>query len=209
MGWSFLLCTPGEGPVADRRDATMVRFSPDLVPALWFGLFAIGDELDVFARVGFGAGAQGGDDQRPFPCEMLWVPKDVAIERLRAYIDGLRSCRRVRTREDVLFEFLAAASDAAGEGFQLHDAEFQAIVGRNDILAWRRECLVYAAQVRSGLLHGDAVLESGLADEVFEAAGISPVRWRSSRSWEWSLAGWRPASDDRTTEETTLTPSLL
>lgn len=201
MGWSFLLCTPGEGPVSDRRDAEMVRFSPDLVPALWFGLFAVGDELDVLAHV--------GDEQRPYPCEMLWVPKDVAIERLRAYIDGLRSCRRVRTREEVLFEFLAAVCGADGEGFQLHDAEFQAITGRNELTTWRRECLIYAAQVRSGILSGDAILESGLADEVFEAAGISPARWRSTRSWEWSLAGWRPAADDRSTEETTLTPSLI
>lgn len=91
MGWSFLLSTPGDGPVADRRSGTMVRFSPDLVPALWFGLFEEGDELDVLALV--------GDEPRP----------------------------------------------------------------------------------------------------------ISPARWRSTRSWEWSLAGWRPSAEDRTTE-TTLTP---
>lgn len=198
MGWSFLMSTPGDGPVSDRRGGTMVRFSPDLVPALWFGLFETGDELDVLAHI--------GDEQRPYPCEMLWTPKDVAVERLRAFVDGLRTCRRIRTREDVLFEFLAAVSSADCAGLQLHDAEFQALAGRAEVIAWRRECLIYAGQVRNGVLQGDAVLQSELADEVFEAAGISPSRWRSSRSWEWSLAGWRPAGEDRTTEETTFTP---
>lgn len=199
MGWSFLVSTPSEGPVANRRGGTMVRFSPDLVPALWFGCFESGDELDVLASI--------GDEQKlPYPCEMLWTPRELAVERLRAFVDGLRTCRRIRTREDVLFDFLAAVSTASGEGLQLHDAEFQALGGRAEVTAWRRECLTFAEQVRSGVLTGDQILESALAEEVFEAAGISPVRWRSSRSWEWSLAGWRPASADRSTEETTLTP---
>src|SRR5262245_20582857 len=119
MGWSFLVSTPGEGPVADRRVGDMIRFSPDLVPALWFGLFDADDEMDVLASV--------GDEGRPYPCEMLWAPKEDAIERLRDYIDGLRTCRRVRTREDVMFDFLLAVSRANGAGFQMHDAEFQAL----------------------------------------------------------------------------------
>jgi hypothetical protein len=199
MGWSFLISTPSDGPVSDRRDGTMVRFSPDLVPALWFGCFEAGDGLDVLATV-------GDEVKRPYPCEMMWAPRELAVERLRAFIDGLRTCRRIRTREDVLFDFLARVSVADGAGLQLHDAEFQALAGRNEVTAWRRECLIFAGQVRNGILTGDEILESALAEEVFEAAGISPSRWRSSRSWEWSLAGWRPASEDRTTEESSLTP---
>lgn len=199
MGWSFLVSTPSEGPVSDRRGGTMVRFSPDLIPALWFGCFEAGDELDVLASV-------GDEQKQAYPCEMLWTPRELAVERLRAFVDGLRTCRRIRTREDVLFDFLAAVSTSGGEGLQLHDAEFQAIAGGDEVVAWRRECLIFAAQVRSGILTGDQILESALAEEVFEAAGISPSRWRSSRSWEWSLAGWRPASEDRSTEENTLTP---
>jgi hypothetical protein len=137
---------------------------------------------------------------------MLWVPKDEAISRLRRYIDGLRTCRRIRTREDVMFEFLMAVARAEGRGIQLHDAEFQALAGRREIGAWRRDCLLFAEQVRCGGLAGDRILQSSLADEVFEATGISASRWKCSRSWEWSLSGWRPAASENSSH-TEFTPN--
>jgi hypothetical protein len=106
-----------------------------------------------------------------------------------------------------MFDFLTEVSRAEGRGIQLHDAEFQALAGRRELGAWRKDCLLFAEQVRCGRLDGDRILQSALADEVFEATGISASRWKCTRSWEWSLAGWRPSvgEDSSLTEFTPAT----